>query len=77
MTTAEPMDVLRRRTSEKWRFYPEDVLPMFVAEMDFPLAPAIKRALAEAVEHCDTGYINPSDTAAAEAFARYASDRWG
>jgi cystathionine beta-lyase len=77
MTTAEPMDVLRRRTSEKWRSYPEDVIPMFVAEMDFPLAPAIKRALAEAVELGDTGYIAPGDTAAAKAFAGYASDRWG
>jgi cystathionine beta-lyase len=77
MTAAEPMDVLRRRTSEKWRSYPEDVIPMFVAEMDFPLAPAIKRALADAVELGDTGYVDPGDTAAAKAFARYASDKWG
>ena len=29
-----PLDQLRRRTSEKWRHYPPDVLPLFVAEMD-------------------------------------------
>jgi cystathionine beta-lyase len=50
MTSAEPMNVLRRRTSEKWGGYGKDVLPMFVAEMDFGLAPAIKSAIHEAVE---------------------------
>jgi bifunctional pyridoxal-dependent enzyme with beta-cystathionase and maltose regulon repressor activities len=29
---------LRRRRSFKWRTYPPDVLPAFVAEMDFGLA---------------------------------------
>ena len=45
MTQADPISVLRRRTSSKWRAYPPDVLPMFVAEMDYPLAPAIADAL--------------------------------
>ena len=40
-TRTEPLDRLRRRTSEKWGAHPSDVLPMFVAEMDYPLAPAI------------------------------------
>ena len=31
------LDRLRRRHSEKWRLYPPDVLPAFIAEMDFPL----------------------------------------
>ena len=77
MTVADPIDVLRRRTSEKWRTYPPDVLPMFVAEMDFPLAPAIHDALREALDRNDTGYVDPHDTGAAEAFAAFASDRWG
>ena len=42
---------------------------MFVAEMDFPLAPEIKAALQEAIELGDTGYVNPHDTRAAAAFA--------
>ena len=33
-TSADPMSTLRRRTSEKWRIYSDDVLPMFVAESD-------------------------------------------
>lgn len=77
MTTAEPLSVLRRRTSLKWATHPDDVLPMFVAEMDFPLAPAITTALYDAVEIGDTGYVGPRDTRAVEAFASYAADAWG
>src|SRR5262249_22007519 len=53
------LESLRLRRSAKWRFYDEDVLPAWVAEMDFPLAPAVKIALAEAVELDDTGYGFP------------------
>ena len=35
---ALPLDALRRRTSEKWREYPEDVLPLFVAAQWLVLA---------------------------------------
>jgi cystathionine beta-lyase len=51
-------DDLRRRRSAKWRTYPADVLPAWVAETDFPLAPPVKRALREAVERDDTGYAH-------------------
>jgi cysteine-S-conjugate beta-lyase len=74
---ADAGELLRSRTSEKWRAYPDDVLPMFVAEMDFPLAPAIRVALHEAIDRNDTGYVNPHDTGAAAAFADFAADRWG
>ena len=76
-TVAEPLENLRRRTSEKWRAHPDDVLPMFVAEMDYPLAPAITAALREAVELGDTGYVNPRDPAPRAAFAGFARDAWG
>jgi cystathionine beta-lyase len=77
MSEADPLESLRRRSSEKWGKYPADVLPMFVAEMDFPLAPEIKAALREAIEAGDTGYVNPHDTSAAAAFAGFARDAWG
>ena len=76
-TIADPMSTLRRRTSEKWRTYPDDVLPMFVAEMDFPLAPAIKAALHEAVDLGDTGYVDPRGGDAVRAFSEYAEATWG
>jgi len=37
--------------------YPEDVLPLFVAETDVLLAPAIRERLAAAVADGDTGYF--------------------
>lgn len=77
MNEADPLESLRRRSSEKWGTYPADVLPMFVAEMDFGLAPEIRAALLEAVEAGDTGYVNPRDTSAAAAFADFAQDTWG
>lgn len=52
---------LRRRRSYKWKEFPSDVLPAFVAEMDFPLAPAVSKAIIEAVEQNDCGYALPSE----------------
>lgn len=66
---------LRRRTSMKWRRFPPDVLPVWVAEMDVPLAEPVARALADAVALGDTGY--PAGTGYAEALAGFAADRWG
>lgn len=73
---AEPLARLRQRTSEKWRAYPDDVLPLFVAEMDYPLAPAIAAALHAAVDRGDTGYVGP-ERGLETAFSAYARDTWG
>ncbi|MGW8483650.1 MalY/PatB family protein [Microbacterium sp. NPDC055903] len=73
---ALPLEKLRERSSEKWREYPADVLPMFVAETDFPLAPEVSRVLERAVALGDTGYI-ASRTALPEAFAAFARRRYG
>ena len=43
--------------SEKWVEYPPDVLPLFVAEMDYPLAPAVASAITERIALSDTGYV--------------------
>ncbi|MEW2451847.1 aminotransferase class I/II-fold pyridoxal phosphate-dependent enzyme [Streptomyces parvulus] len=69
------LDQLRRRTSMKWRTHPADVLPLWVAEMDVPLAPAVVRAVTAAMEIGDTGY--PAGTAYAEALADFAGKKWG
>jgi cystathionine beta-lyase len=47
---------LRARRTMKWTTYPDDVLPMWVAEMDYPLAAPVRRALQDAVEREMTGY---------------------
>ena len=54
----------------------ELVLPMFVAETDFALAPAITAVLAEAVASGDTGYT-PPDPGIRTAFAGFAARRFG
>ncbi|GDY67856.1 cystathionine beta-lyase [Streptomyces avermitilis] len=59
----------------KWRTYPDDVLPLWVAEMDVPLAEPVVRAVTDAVACGDTGY--PAGTAYAEALAGFARKRWG
>lgn len=73
---ALPLDQLRQRSSTKWRKYPDDVIPMFVAETDFALAPAITRVLTRAVELGDTGYT-PPDPGIRDAFTGFAQRRLG
>lgn len=65
---------LRTRESLKWRTFPADALPMWVAEMDAAMHPAVREALLAAMDRGDTGY--PHGTAYAEAFAAMAADRW-
>jgi cystathionine beta-lyase len=73
--TELPLEQLRRRRSVKWRRFPSDVLPAWVAEMDFPLAPAVKRALADAVEAGDCGYAWPEGLGSA--FAGFTAEWLG
>jgi cystathionine beta-lyase len=69
------LDQLRERHSAKWRHYPADVLPLWVAEMDVPLALPIADALVALARSGDAGY--PGDTPYVEAFASFAHDSWG
>jgi len=73
--TGLALERLRRRRSVKWTRYPGDVLPAWVAEMDFPLAPPVKRSLLEAVELDDCGYPEPAELGVA--FAEFAQRRHG
>ena len=74
--TADSPSRLRARTSEKWVAYPEDVLPLFVAETDYPLAPAVADAVIARVRASDSGYVSDCSPAA-RAFAGFARERWG
>ena len=50
---------------EKWDFLRlregADVLPMWVADMDFPSPPAVSEALARRAQHATYGYTEPVD----------------
>lgn len=72
----DPALLRAQRTSLKWTRFDADVLPLFVAEMDFVVAPEIRRTLVERIEASDTGYLD-SPGPLAPAFAAFCKDRWG
>ena len=47
---------LHRSDRIKWTLYGEEVLPAWVADMDFPVAAPIRRALQELIGRSDLGY---------------------
>ncbi|WP_052462524.1 MalY/PatB family protein [Nigerium massiliense] len=69
-----PEQTLRQRSSMKWRMYDADVLPLWVAEMDVAMHPAVRAAIDEALDASDTGY--PAGNEYQEAFAAMAAARW-
>lgn len=69
------LERLQARQTEKWRRHPSDVLPAFIAEMDFELAPPIRDALIDAVRAGETGYAWRSH-ALSEAFCTFARTRF-
>jgi cystathionine beta-lyase len=72
------MDQARAREGEKWRQYGPDVLGAWVADMDFPVAEPIRRALRERVERSDLGYPqNPRPDGLPTLFAERARERYG
>ena len=71
-----PLTELQTHKSEKWRAFPADVLPLPVAEMDFPVAEPIRRALNEMVAKSDLGYLGAIPEMG-EAFAGFATRRFG
>jgi cystathionine beta-lyase len=71
-----PLEELRTHKSEKWRAFAPDVLPLPVAEMDFPVAEPIRNALRVMVDKSDLGYLGPIPEMG-EAFKSFASKRFG
>lgn len=83
MTTPTPaspfesltLEQLRTRTSAKWQVFEPDVLPLWVAEMDVPLAECVIEAVDRAMRNGDTGY--PANNPYGEAHAEFAAERFG
>ena len=71
----DSLEQLRLRKSTKWREYDSDVLPLPVAEMDYPVAEPIIDAVAEMMRRSDTGYLGKFPELG-EAFAGFAKRRW-
>jgi len=66
---------LQTHRSEKWRAFPNDILPLPVAEMDFPVAEPIRQVLSEMVNTSDLGYLGPIPEMGI-AFSGFAKRRW-
>lgn len=70
--------MLRARSGEKWRLYGEDVLPLWVADMDFPQPEPVRRVLQRALDVGDLGYpMHPRPTALPRLFAERMGTRFG
>ena len=56
-------EVMERRQSDsiKWGIFPDDVLPLWVADMDFRSADPIVQALKRRIDHGVFGYSRPSE----------------
>lgn len=71
-------ELIDRRNSDsiKWLAYPADVLPMWVADMDFRSPEPVLQALRERVEHGVFGYAGPQPKLL-EAIVAWAARRYG
>jgi cystathionine beta-lyase len=67
---------LRARRTNKWHKFPDDVLPAWVADMDFGVAPPITAALQRLTDNQEYGYAAREGVLAA-AFARRMQRRFG
>jgi cysteine-S-conjugate beta-lyase len=76
-----PIDALRRRRNRKWNRYGPDVIPAWIADMDFRAEPSVHAALMRLLGDEDYGYAERAGTqverAVAAAFARHQRDLYG
>ena len=72
------LEELQARGTRKWTVFEEDVLPLWIAESDFPTAPAVKKALEELVGKETFGYTPaPKASGLREAVADFYDTRYG
>lgn len=71
-------DELRARFTRKWTQFEPDVLPLFIAESDFPTAPAVKKVLLDYTERECFGYSPaPGTVGLGDAVADFHESRYG
>ena len=76
LVTVPNLSELQTHSSAKWREFPLGVLPLPVAEMDFPVAEPIRKKLIEMITSSDLGYLGPIPELGL-GFQKFASQRWG
>lgn len=72
------LEQLRTRSSEKWQNYAEDVLPLWVAEMDTVLPTKLTDMLHNLIDNSDFGYLSKTSfDKYASAFCDFSKRHWG
>jgi cysteine-S-conjugate beta-lyase len=73
-------EFLLSRAASKWSRYPSDVIPSWIAEMDFLPPDEVQRAVLQLVDKRDYGYprraLMPAERLVAEAFVKRMSERF-
>lgn len=70
-------DQLRARNTIKWNLFAPDVLPLWIAEMDFPTAPAVLDAVRACVANEEFGYPPVGEDTLPRATADWCRRRYG
>ncbi|MDR7329990.1 MalY/PatB family protein [Corynebacterium guangdongense] len=70
------LEELKARQTRKWTVYDDDVLPLWIAESDFPTDPHVKKAIRDAVDNEAFGYT-PGSSGLPEALADFYQERFG
>jgi cystathionine beta-lyase len=71
-------ETLRSRRGSKWNLYPKDVIPAWVADMDFRVPEPVREAMQRLVDDSDFGYPwRTGDDTLATAFQERMRDRFG
>ena len=72
------LQTLQARGTRKWTQFDTDVLPLFIAESDFPTAPAVKQAIVDAAEREMFGYTPaPHAHRLGESVSDFYAERYG
>lgn len=75
LISAPSLAELQKHRSEKWRGFTHDILPLPVAEMDFPVAQEIREVLSEMILTSDMGYLGAIPEMGTS-FSGFAKRRW-
>lgn len=71
-------EALRTRRGTKWHHHPADVMPAWVADMDFAVAEPVQAAIARIVDQRDYGYpYRSGEESLTAAFVERMRDRFG
>ncbi len=77
MSWESDFERLRARKSAKWTFHPSDVIPAWVADMDFPQAPEVVDSVRSLLDLGDLGYSFAAAHRLPAAFADRQERRFG